>query len=194
MEKLVEKALSLDASTIQALVFLGLVFTGYQIAVWYMSKRDKDADLATTQAREAAKTRRRENRNQELADQLAGIVTEQRVLHEKSHADLLTMFREDRKAFALSFVKILEDNSCFEDEDRGLLLKVHNAHLGPGARRSDGSLRFHGSAECEAATLQARDDARETRNTVRKIHSLQESARDHARDTVAALARLEARP
>jgi len=179
MTEILEHITKMDTQGILALCILVVVAAGYKTLDWWIKSK-------LEASKETARTERREQRNRELAESLAGVVGEQRRLHAESQEQLLVMFREDRAALAASLLETIESVDCFTADDRDKLTRTHNAHLGAGARRPDGTLRWHQSDQAEVATI-------ETRDNVRKLVDLAAEQREQVKETNRMLARLEAR-
>ena len=179
MTEILEHVAKMDMQGILALSLLVVIAAGYKTLDWCIKTR--------LEAKKADKDdARRERRTRELSNSLAVNLEAQRRLHTESHEQLLVMFREDRAALAASLVETLDGIGTFGEADRVKLTKVHNAHLGDGARRTDGTLRWHGSEVAEQAVIEARDGTR-------KLLDMATEQRDATKEQVRLLARLEAR-
>lgn len=149
--KLLDHVLNMDTEGILAVAILLIVFSGYKAADWWIK------DRLAARIRESENARKRD-RATALADGVATAMKESNLdllgamttLHQQTTHE----FVRDRAELAKSLAEVVDGREPdFTPDDRSVLHKIRNAHLGDGSRRPDSTLRWHGSQQVEEATL-----------------------------------------
>lgn len=148
MTDIIKAVAAAPTSSILALVLLALVVVGSQLVTHWLKGRMSKADPLEDRLSKLM-TALVQRQTEELTKALAESA------HQRGNA-MLELFLADRKEMATAIMQALPE-CMFADENSDKLVRLYEAHMGDGTRRSDGSLRWQ-MAEGTERTIKDTND------------------------------------